>query len=53
MIKNERQYRLTKSQVEHFEHALAEMRESSEDQTATNPILHQAIINGTEPEGSC
>jgi predicted transcriptional regulator len=50
MIKNERQYRLTKAQAEKFERALAEMKESLGDHAAVNPILQQAIINGMESQ---
>jgi ribosome-binding protein aMBF1 (putative translation factor) len=50
MIKNERQYRLTKTQAEKFERALAQTKENPGDRTAVNPILQQAMINGMESQ---
>lgn len=44
MIKNERQYRITKSQVQKFEDAIREL-EARERQEGLHPLLHQAQVN--------
>jgi len=40
MIKNERQYRITKAQADKFAHALREMK--GEPKRAVHPVLHKA-----------
>ncbi len=42
MIKNERQYRITKAQAKQFKKAIAEMARSSKRKT--QPVLHKAQI---------
>jgi transcriptional regulator with XRE-family HTH domain/dephospho-CoA kinase len=44
MIKNERQYRITKSQAQKFDHAIYEL-EANEQQQGLDPLLYQAQIN--------
>ncbi len=44
MIKNERQYRITKAQAEKFDLALREM-ESAAPEPDVHPVLHQAQID--------
>jgi transcriptional regulator with XRE-family HTH domain/dephospho-CoA kinase len=44
MIKNERQYRITKSQAQKFESAIREL-EPGERQEGVHPLLHQAQVN--------
>lgn len=43
MIKNERQYRITRAQAEKFEHAMAELA-SAPDTPGVHPVLKQAQI---------
>ena len=45
MIKNERQYRITRAQVEKFERTLAQMKENSTDQVCVEPVLQEAMTN--------
>jgi len=45
MMKNERQYRITKAQVEKFERALAQMRENPSDQASVDPVLQEAMTD--------
>src|SRR5207249_1172142 len=45
MIKNERQYRITKAQAEKFERALAQTREHPSDLGSVDPILQEAMAN--------
>lgn len=42
MIKNERQYRITKTQARKFEQALAQLKEAPLEPSARHPRLHQA-----------
>ena len=42
MIKNERQYRITKAQAEKFEHALAEIATRRKSKPATHPLIDKA-----------
>ena len=42
MIKNERQYRITKAQAAKFERALAELSEQSGDDAGVHPLLRKA-----------
>jgi len=42
MINNERQYRITKSEVERFRHTLAELESSPQGQEGVHPRLIQA-----------
>jgi ribosome-binding protein aMBF1 (putative translation factor) len=42
MIKNERQYRITKAQAQRFEKALVDLASCAEDQKHKNPILFEA-----------
>lgn len=44
MIKNERQYRITKSQAQKFEDAIRDL-EAGERQEGVHPLLHQAQIS--------
>lgn len=44
MIKNERQYRITRSQAQKFENAIREL-EAGERQEGVHPLLHQAQVN--------
>jgi hypothetical protein len=43
MIKNERQYRITKAQAEKFEQALAHMEEHPEENASVGPRLQVAM----------
>ena len=42
MIKNERQYKFTKTQVERFEQTLAELRSRSPEDTGLHPLVAKA-----------
>ncbi len=42
MIKNERQYRITKVQAENFEPALAQLAESLDEEQRVHPLLKKA-----------
>jgi transcriptional regulator with XRE-family HTH domain len=42
MIKNERQYRITKAQADRFENALAEMSSSHKSKEAVHPLIEKA-----------
>jgi DNA-binding XRE family transcriptional regulator len=42
MIKNERQFRITKAQAQRFEQALADLADYAEDKKQENPILFEA-----------
>jgi hypothetical protein len=44
MIENERQYRVTKAQVEKFERALAQMAEPAGEEASVNPVLREAMV---------
>jgi len=46
MIKNERQYRITKAQTEKFERALAQMPDGPREETSVDPVLQEAMRNG-------
>lgn len=50
MIKNERQYRITKSQVQEFEKALANLIESAENKQSENPLLFQVQVSALESQ---
>jgi hypothetical protein len=50
MIQNDRQYRVSKTQAQKFEQALAEMRESSITSQAENPLLWQVQIAAMESQ---
>jgi DNA-binding XRE family transcriptional regulator len=45
MIKNERQYRITKAQAEKFERALAQSKENPSGLASVDPILQGAMTN--------
>ena len=45
MIKNERQYRITKAQVQKFEQALAELAEYPEEKKQENLLLWQVQMS--------
>ena len=42
MIKNERQYRITKAQAQKFMQALAQMQDAPEENPGLHPVLRQA-----------
>jgi ribosome-binding protein aMBF1 (putative translation factor) len=42
MIKNQRQYRITRTQAEKFERALAQLEEPSSEARAVHPLLRKA-----------
>lgn len=42
MIKNERQYRITKAQVERFERSLSELRVRSQENSDVHPLIAKA-----------
>ena len=44
MIKNERQYRITRAQVEKFEHAIADLVSAS-DTLGVHPVLEKAELD--------
>lgn len=46
MIKNERQYRITKAQVARLDHALAELTHSSDEERNIHPLLLKAEHEG-------
>jgi ribosome-binding protein aMBF1 (putative translation factor) len=50
MIKNERQYRITKAQSQKFEKALAELVKCAEDKKQENPILFEAQMSAVESQ---
>lgn len=50
MIKNGRQYRITKSQAEKFERALQEISRRSSQEADVDPLVQQAIVEGTESQ---
>lgn len=50
MIKNERQYRITRSEAEKFAEALTEVKASAEDDRTTNPMLIKLRINAMESQ---
>jgi hypothetical protein len=50
MIQNDRQYRVSKTQAQKFEQALAEMRESPIASQAENPLLWQVQIAAMESQ---
>src|SRR2546430_2404400 len=50
MIKNERQYRITRAQAEKFRGALAQMDRQSRETGETDPLVQQAIVNGMESQ---
>jgi transcriptional regulator with XRE-family HTH domain/Zn-dependent peptidase ImmA (M78 family) len=49
MIKNERQYRITKAQAKRFEQAIMELKESRDDE-GTHPLLKKAQIDALESQ---
>lgn len=50
MIKNERQYRITKAQAQKFEQSLAKLNECSEETKPENPLLWQAKKSAVESQ---
>jgi ribosome-binding protein aMBF1 (putative translation factor) len=50
MIKNERQYRITKAQAQKFEQALAELENCTEDKKQENPILFETQMSALESQ---
>jgi ribosome-binding protein aMBF1 (putative translation factor) len=42
MIRNERQYRITKAQAEKFAHALSQLVEAMEEEAQVHPLLQKA-----------
>lgn len=50
MIKNERQYRITKAQSQKFEQALAELAKCAEDKKQENSILFEAQMSAVESQ---
>ena len=50
MIKNERQYRITKAQAQKFEQALADLANCAEGQRQENPILFAAQISALQSQ---
>jgi ribosome-binding protein aMBF1 (putative translation factor) len=50
MIKNERQYRITKAQARKFEQALADLEGCAEDEKKENPILFKAQRSALESQ---
>jgi ribosome-binding protein aMBF1 (putative translation factor) len=50
MIKNERQYRITKAQAQKFEQALAELANCTEDKKQENLILFEAQMSAVESQ---
>jgi hypothetical protein len=50
MIKNERQYRITKAQVQRFEQALADLANCIEDKKQENLILFEAQVSALESQ---
>jgi ribosome-binding protein aMBF1 (putative translation factor) len=50
MIKNERQYRITKAQAQKFEQALADLEGCAEDEKKENPILFKAQRSALESQ---
>jgi ribosome-binding protein aMBF1 (putative translation factor) len=50
MIKNERQYRITKAQAQRFEQALADLANCGEDKKQENPILFEAQRSALESQ---
>jgi hypothetical protein len=43
MIENERQYRITRAQVERFERELARLSETPDDAEGVDPIIRKAM----------
>jgi hypothetical protein len=50
MIKNERQYRITKAQVQRFEQVLADLANCIEDKKQENLILFEAQVSALESQ---
>ena len=50
MIKNERQYRITKAQAQKFEQSLAKLNQCSEETKQENPLLWQAKKSAVESQ---
>ncbi|WP_009632886.1 helix-turn-helix domain-containing protein [Synechocystis sp. PCC 7509] len=50
MIKNERQYRITKAQAQKFQQALTKLTEYSEEAKQVNPLLWQAKKSAIESQ---
>lgn len=50
MIKNERQYRITKAQAHRFEQALTGLEDGAEDKRQENPILFEAQRSALESQ---
>jgi ribosome-binding protein aMBF1 (putative translation factor) len=48
MIKNERQYRITKAQAQRFEQALVDLIDCAEDKKQENPMLFEAQRSALE-----
>jgi ribosome-binding protein aMBF1 (putative translation factor) len=50
MIKNERQYRITKAQAQKFEQALSDLASITDDKKQENPILFEAQRSALESQ---
>jgi DNA-binding XRE family transcriptional regulator len=50
MIKNERQYRITKAQAQKFEQAIAELTAVAQDKKQENPILFETQVSAIESQ---
>jgi DNA-binding XRE family transcriptional regulator len=50
MIKNERQYRITKAQAQRFEQVLVDLANCTEAQKQENPILFEAQISARQSQ---
>jgi ribosome-binding protein aMBF1 (putative translation factor) len=50
MIKNERQYRITKAQAQKFTQALADLENCAKDKRPENPLLFQAQMSALESQ---
>jgi ribosome-binding protein aMBF1 (putative translation factor) len=50
MIKNERQYRITKTQVQRFEEALKDLANDEEEKRRENPLLFEVQVSAIESQ---
>jgi ribosome-binding protein aMBF1 (putative translation factor) len=50
MIKNERQYRITKAQVQRFEEALKDLANDEEEKRRENPLLFEVQVSAIESQ---
>jgi ribosome-binding protein aMBF1 (putative translation factor) len=50
MIKNERQYRITKAQAQRFEEAIATLANNAEGQRQESPLLFEAQVSAIESQ---